>query len=477
MENPFDDNGFLRRGGLTRRSFIAASAAAALAACSSSSSRTTTTSGAPSTQRSSTPRGPSTTGASPQARRVRAPGERWDPAKAEGTDLLPQIEHVVVVMMENHSFDNYFGALGRGDGFTIGADGLPTNSCNGSDGKAVRAFRVQNTCPTNNPSQNWNATHTQWNNGAMDGFVRSPSGAGAMGYWDDKSLPFYYSLAKTFPLCDRWFASCMAQTYPNRRFLLAGTARGNLRTNLETLSDPPPPNGTIMEALQRNSISWGDYYTTLPTVGLWLPVATKNGDKLHKIDRFFADAAAGKLPAFSLVEPNFDLASEENPQDISRGEAFAARVINAVMQSPNWARTVLVWCYDEHGGYYDHVAPPAAPKPDDVPPKLQQGDVAGAYDRLGFRVPAVIVSPFARKDYVSHVVHDHTSVLALLEHKYNLPALTHRDGWADDLTDCLDFAGTPFLTPPNLAHALNTKPLASDGTPGPLCTELSHAPS
>ncbi len=450
-------------GGLTRRSFLAAGAvAAAAAACSSSGSKAS--GGA-----SRTSSGPTTTTIPPHRRR--GPGERWDPNKPEGTDLLPQIEHVVVVMMENHSFDNYFGMLGRGDGFTLGPDGKPTNSNPGPDGKPVTVFPFPSTCQTASPSQSWNATHHQWDHGKMDGFATYGRGTGPMGYWDGSHLPFYYSLARTFPLCDRWFASCMAQTYPNRHFLFAGTARGNITTTVDTLADPPPPNGTIFDALDRNSISWLDYYTDVPSVGLYLKYAEAHKAKLVSVEKqFYADAAAGTLPAFSLVEPNFGVQSEENPQDVSVGEAFVSRVVNAVMQSPNWPKTVLIYCYDEHGGYYDHVPPPPAPAPDGMGPKLKPGDVKDGYTRLGMRVPAVIVSPFSKKDYVSHVVHDHTSVLALLEHKYNLPAMTHRDGWADDLTDSLDFVNPPaFLTPPKLAPPLNKNPRNATGVAANLC--------
>ncbi len=417
--------------------------------------------------------------APPEARRPRQPGERWDPASPEGTDLLPQVEHVVVVMMENHSFDNYLGTLGRGDGFTIGADGRPTNSCPAPDGNPVRAFHLDNTCQLpKKPSQNWTPTHVQWDGGKMDGFVRSESGPVAMGYWTARDLPFYAGLASTFPLADRWFASCMGQTYPNRRFLLAGTARGNIHTNVDTLSDPPPPAGTIVEALNRHSISWRDYYSDLPSLGLYLPVLQANGDKAVKIGQFFADAEAGTLPAFSLVEPNFDHGSEENSEDITRGEAFVSRVVDAVLHGPAWPKTLLVWCYDEHGGYYDHVPPPTAPPPDDVPPTLKPGDVPGTYGQLGFRVPAVVVSPHARKGYVSSVVHDHTSVLALLEHKFNLPALTRRDGWADDLLDSVDLGSSPaFLRPPTLPAPANTRPVDADFLPPPSCTTPPTVPT
>ncbi len=452
---------------LSRRGFVmGAAASAALAACSSSRS----TSG--SSARSSGSTGASTATTPATARRLTA-GERPDPTKPEGTDLLPQIGHVVVVMMENHSYDNYLGLLGRGDGFTIGADGRPTNSCADGAGNEVRAFHMANTCQLpGRPSQAWNATHEQWNSGAMDGFVRSDSGPVAMGYWTKDDLPFYASLASTFPVCDRWFGSCMGQTYPNRRFLLAATARGNVDTNLSTITQFQPPNGTIMELLNRHSIPWRDYYTDLPTTGLFLPVLQANADKVVRIDHFYADAAAGTLPAFSLVEPNYDHASEENSDDISTGESFVSRVVDAVVHGPAWQKTLLVWLYDEHGGYYDHVAPPPAVPPDEVPPQLRPGDVPGGYDLYGFRVPAVVVSPYAKRDYVSSVVHDHTSILKLLETKFNLPALTNRDGAADNLLDCVDLGSSPaFADPPALAAPRNPS------IDAPLCTAAGPVPN
>jgi phospholipase C len=396
-------------------------------------------------------------------------GRRPDPSHPEGTDLLPQIAHVVVVMMENHSYDNYLGMLARGDGLTRGPDGSPTNA-NPADEGTVRAFHLANTCQVpGHPNQGWNATHAQWNGGAMDGFVRSQSGAVAMGYWDASDLPFYYGLASTFPVCDRWFASCMAQTFPNRRFLLAATAQGTIATDDTGLRVPPPPNGTIVEALNRHGISWRNYFSDLPSLGLYLPVLGANGDKVVEIGRFFSDAAAGTLPAFSLIDPRFSVNSEENPRDISLGEAFVHSVVDAVLRGPAWPSTLLVWLYDEHGGYYDHVAPPPAVAPDGVLPKLGPADTPGDYTRYGFRVPAVVVSPWARRDYVSHAVHDHTSILKLLETKFNLPALTERDAHADDLLDCLDLGGTPpFLVPPPLPAPKNpaTAPLCR--APGPV---------
>ncbi|HEX2381761.1 MAG TPA: alkaline phosphatase family protein [Acidimicrobiales bacterium] len=402
----------------------------------------------------------------------RRTGERPDPSLPEGTDSIPQIEHVIVVMMENHSYDNYLGMLTRGDGFTLDADGKPTNANNDANGQPLRAFHMANTCQLpRQPSQAWSASHAQYADGTNEGFVRSDSGPVAMGYWTSDDIPFYYGLAQTFPVCDRWFGSVLAQTYPNRRFMLAATALGTINNDLKFVTEgPQPPNGTIMDLLNRHTIPWRDYYTSLPSVGLYLPVLSANADKVVNVSQYYVDAAAGTLPAFCLVEPNFDQYSEENSDDITRGESFSSKVVNAAMQGPGWDKTMLIWCYDEHGGYYDHVPPPAAVPPDNVLPMLGPNDPAGSYDRYGFRVPAAVVSPYAKRDYVSHVVHDHTSILSFLETKFNLPALTERDAHADNLMDCLDLSGTPaFATPPTLPAPKNpdfNTPLCT--APGPV---------
>ena len=326
---------------------------------------------------------------------LRKPGSRPNPTLPEGVDTMPEIEHVVVVMMENHSFDGRFGMLGRGDGFKLDANGRPLDANPDGKGKLVRAFHMPSTCQLHAlPGQDWVRSHTSWANGRNDGFVKA-STAVAMGYWDETDLPFYYSLGKTFPLCDRWFCSTLAQTYPNRRFLLAGTAAGIVSTTNAGLTAPPPPNGTIMDRLHAHHISWRNYYNDLPGTFVILKTSTDYPKSVSKMDQFYKDAAAGKLPSVSFVDPHFGEQSEENPQDIRVGEAFAARVVNAVLRGPAWPKTLLIWTYDEHGGYYDHVAPPKAIRPDNIKPGVDVPVSAYDYDYYGFRVPSVIVSPYA----------------------------------------------------------------------------------
>jgi phospholipase C len=464
-------------------------------------------------------------------------GTRPRPGQPIGTDLLPQIRHIVVLMMENHSYDNYLGMLpGRGDGFPLAPDGRPDVFNDAADGQAVRAFPLPSTVQHQGvPSQSWHASHQQWGEGKCDGFVTSAqavqaaarAGAAAdpadtapqtatvgLGYWTEPDLPFYYGLARTFPLADRWFSSCLGPTFPNRRFLIAGTAHGLIDDSSYDLLDYPPA-GTIFDLLTEQGISWVNYHPVagdqsrlrhyarhtrkmarrrLQSAARALPAVSQGVVKdiqftadvfplgigrymqhVRGLDQFFADAAQGTLPAFCVVDPDFGAYSEENPQDIREGESFAAEVINRVMHGPGWPHTLLIWVYDEHGGYYDHVPPPAAVPPDDVEGRSAVGSPnaltaclrvvapgmvrskenlnAGPqrYDRYGFRVPAVIVSPYARPGYVCSQTFDHTSVLKLVQEKWNLPALTARDAAARAPLDALDLDGEPaFRQPPAL---------------------------
>ncbi len=380
------------------------------------------------------------------------PGDRPDPRRPEGVDLLPQIEHIVIYMQENHSYDSYYGMHPRGDGYRV-RHGVPTNSCVDQEGRVVPVTHAPDTCQSGRGvSQNWVSTHRQIDGGRMDGFLFDDN-YNAMRYWDGTDLPFYWSLASTFPICDRWFASAPAQTYPNRMYLQAGTCQDLIATDTtKAFTMPHPANGTIWDKLNAFGISWRDYAWDLPDIALFPKTWNANKDKVRNYPQFLADCAAGTLPSVSIVSPGVNSYTEENPSDIQLGEAYSASVINAIMHGPAWPRTVLLFMYDEHGGYYDHVPPPAAIPPDDIPPAVAPAPGApAAWDHYGLRVPGFVISPFSRRNYVSHVVHDHTSVLRLIETKFNLGALTRRDANADNLLDCLDLRHPAFLEPPTLA--------------------------
>jgi phospholipase C len=351
----------------------------------------------------------------------RQPDSLPDPSKRAGTvnDAMP-FDHIVVVMMENHSFDNLLGELPRSG--QPAADGLTFDSC---------------------------GTATNTNHGSA---ATSPS---------------------TFTLANRWFCSAPCMTFPNRRFLMAGTAYGDISTDAKSLTDPPPPNGTIFDRLHAHGISWRNYFTDLPYTGIIPSILEKYFDHLPPIDSFYEDCAAGALPAVSFVDPEVGVLSfvgkslsslpivggiaselatvggdEEAPQDMSYGEAWAHRVVEAVLHSPAWPRTLLIYTYDEHGGYYDHVPPPRAIPPDSIAPKLTPTDVPGGYDLYGPRVPAIVASHYSKPNGVTDVVHDHTSVLATIAAKWNLPALTYRDANAATVMDFLNPGQAVFVSPP-----------------------------
>ena len=207
-----------------------------------------------------------------------------------------------------------------------------------------------------------------------------------MGYWTGQDLPFTYDLATKFPIGDRWFCSVLGQTDPNRRYLIAATSVGMTDDIGESpgnfvpdASLPAPANGTIFDRLTAAGISWTDYNSSFPagaTMELFPTDDTAFAETNAKpIAQFFTDAQAGTLPSFSLLDPNYDTQSQENPQNIVVGEAFVSQVVQALGSSPLWGSTLLILTYDEHGGYYDHVPPPAALAPDAIPPMVPAGRV------------------------------------------------------------------------------------------------------
>jgi phospholipase C len=409
---------------------------------------------------------------------IRRPDSRPFPHLPAGKESMKEIKHIVVLMMENHSFDNLLGMLphrvkGRQtvDGLTV-KKGKVTNFNADPSGHRVFATGATSPCQESGvPTQSWDASHTSWDAGKNDGFVRA-SGPVAMEFWDDTDIPFTYSLAQHFPVGQRYFCSVLAQTYPNRRFFFTGTASGTIATNGDTFSIPAA-NGTIWDRLDAHKINWAVYYEDAPS---WVIVpgsfTTARASRQRHFTQFLPDVAAGKLPQFTFIDPNYTTTSEENPQDIQVGEAFVAQVVNALMHAPTWKNTALFITYDEHGGYYDHVPPPRAIKPDSIAPILGPYDLPGAYDRYGFRVPTIVVSPWAKPGYVSNVVQDHTSMLAFIEQKWNLPAMTFRDANAAPMTDYFDFTKAAFAKPPHLKKApglaAGLKKCTADGLTPPL---------
>ncbi len=342
--------------------------------------------------------------------------------------LLAGIDAVVVLMMENRSFDHYLGALKRDATYPDRAvvDGLSGSEWNpDAMGSHVATHLLTNFTPAD-PPHSWNAAHQQWNAGKNDGFVRAHAGTSqsdVMGYHDRSQLPFLYALADHFTICERWFASVMGPTWPNRFYLHSGTSVG-VKENKSFLTGGPD---TIWERLRDKGLAAKNYTAGLATfyTAGYLGKALKMNPSA-RFDEFLSAAKAGTLPPFSLIDPDF-LTNDDHPShNIQLGQAFMATLVAALTQSPQWKRTLLIITYDEHGGFYDHVAPPKTP--DDQPD----------FDQLGFRVPSLIIGPTVRSGHVESTQYDHTSVAATLRTRYGIASLSRRMDAASDISACID---------------------------------------
>jgi phospholipase C len=353
---------------------------------------------------------------------------------------LPQpnksgIEHIVLVMMENRSFDHFLGWLPGADGKQAGLTYLDET------GTAFPTYPLApdyQGCDHPGPAHDYEAGRVEYNNGACDGWLRAgDNDRYAIGYYTQDDLAFLSGAAPEWTTCDRYFSAIMSSTYPNRVYQHA--AQTDRLDNTPTISTLP----TIWDRLAEHSVSRKYYFSDLPLVALWgakyLPIT-------HRISEFFDDCAAGTLPRFSMVDPHFigeeiGITNDDHPHaDIRNGEAFLNDIYNAIVSSPNWETTMLVINYDEWGGFFDHVPPTTA----SIPP----ADAALGSDGLrGFRVPALVISPFARRGYVAHGLYDHTSVLRMIEWRWNLRPLTVRDANANNLAEVLDFSQRDLSAP------------------------------
>lgn len=349
--------------------------------------------------------------------------------------LLAAIDTVVVLCMENRSFDHMLGARLLLEDRPV--DGLRATMSNpGPDGRPVFVAPLGGFVHRD-PPHGWDPVHRQWNDGAMDGFVREMPDAAAdvMGYFGRAQVPLHWGLADHFVTCDRWFSSVLGGTWPNRMYLHGGTSNG-LRENAPALGFT-----SIFSRLDEADISHANYFVDVPwAAGGYFKVAGN-----VTIERFFADAAAGQLPRFSLIDPGYFgvAANDDHPDhDVRLGQAFIASVYGALRASPQWNRLLFVITYDEHGGFFDHVPPPEA-----VDPRPE-------FRRLGIRVPGLVAGGPVRRGATVSKVFDHTTVAATLTRRFGLRPLNDRVRATNDLAACIDPAlvgrpqPAPLLPPP-----------------------------
>lgn len=295
------------------------------------------------------------------------------------------------------------------------------------------------------------------------------NGRRAMGYYNDQDLPYYYFMAANFGTSDRWFSPISSNSPPNRVFTLAATTHGHVH-DPGTLDSTQVKN--IFQLLDDNHITWKVYYTTDPAqpntphtaITRFQPWASSHMANVVPNSTYFDDLKNGTLPQVAFIEelPGYDehagatlAATVHSGNSIQAGSEFMSRYINALMQSPYWTDSIFILTFDEAGGYYDHVAWQTAVSPDGIPPQdlLPKDNMyivpQGNFTNTGFRTPIIVISPFSKKNFVSHTVRDHTAILKLIETRFNLPSLTARDKAQSDMSEFFDFTGKPWATPPS----------------------------
>jgi phospholipase C len=370
------------------------------------------------------------------------------------------IQHVIIAAQENRAFDHYYGfnpavvASGYGvpDGF-----GQP-------DGQGGTVFPYHLPSPHSpTPDHQWDEIHAEWDDGQMDGFYTT-NGLAALGYYDGRDLAYYYSLVDQFTLCASYFCSLLGGTLPNRLYLCSGTSGGNTTNAIKPGSLTYP---MVLDLLEGSGITWKNYRTGVGAeVGkddaMLLFAGWARDPRLYnsRVD-FLADLARGTLPQVSFLSPGL-VDSEIAPTSITRGAAKMEQLISALLRSSAWPSTAMILTYDEGGGFFDHVVPPVL-------------DAYGA----GIRVPALVISPYAKPGHVEGTTYEHASTLKFLETVFGLPTLASinhefdeetpnennqaappgepgppappRDGRTDigDLGECFDF-GQPLGRSPRI---------------------------
>jgi phospholipase C len=394
-----------------------------------------------------------------------------DPLSAQAPPTgLDKINHVIWIIQENRTFDNYFGTY-------PGADGPPPGTCLSKlpgSAACVKPFHMPAGQPALDLLHDWDTVHAAYNHGAMDGFVWAEGTPLTMAYYDDRDIPNYWNYARHFTLCDRFFSSQMGYSLPNHVYTVAAQSGGlivnvaDLKELEEVMDDDDGFSfATIARMMSKADLPWRYYLESqpLPTgtpmnlsetgkrlafpnpkqFNLWNPlpgfkaIRDDPAEMAHLVDlgEYYRDLQKGTLPAVCWIIPDYQ--DSEHPVALpADGMWHVTKLINALMESPYWKDSVVFLTWDDYGGFYDHVPP-------------QEIDAYG----LGPRVPMLVLSPYARQGYVCHYIYEFCSVLKFIEERWKLQHLTARDHWANDMRECFDFNQEPAAPlsipiPPNL---------------------------
>jgi phospholipase C len=417
---------------------------------------------------------------------------------------LNEIEHVVIFINENRSFDSYFGTYGGVKGFSdrkalLLKDGSGKTIFNqpfpGKDGEPYGGYLPPFRFDTNNNgecvcdiSHEWKALHECWNNGALDRWLEvhlqtNPKfGHNTMGYYTKEDLPFFHALAENFTICDRYFCSVLGPTDPNRLFSMSATI------DLNATGGPSLQTQVTKRPEYYGTFTWRTYPEQLEDAGIsWKVYSTPDGDEGDGVLHYFkayeenaklkqkaftpsfpaefkADCEAGTLPQVSWILASLT-DSEHPPAPVTSGEAVLTEALDALTANKSvWEKSVLFYTYDENGGFFDHVPPPTPPPGTPGEELVNDSELAGGFKGpigLGFRVPTLVISPFSRGGLVCHKNFDHTSTLRFLERRFG-PKVPNLSKWrrrhTGDLTQAFNFAVPPDPSVPTLPSASRADP-------------------
>ncbi|CAG7931386.1 unnamed protein product [Penicillium olsonii] len=388
-----------------------------------------------------------------------------------GASALPassgmnNIKNIVVLVQENLSFDHFAGGLD----YDSSIDG-PQGYCNPAnvslpDSAKVCANPIAKNIASDDPNHSISGGNMQvfgtyhpasGAKASMDGFISEQRAsypkddlnraAEAINYFTPDHIPVFNSIAQNFVLFDRWFASVPGPTNPNRAYLTSGTSHGHGKNDDDFLTSALPQK-SIFEQLSDKGITWKNYENSTKSDPAFLPDAlfydwtAKNGkDNVVPINQFYTDAEAGNLPQFTWINPECcNYMSMHPPSPINMGENFVKGIYEAVRNSPQWNETLFILTWDEHGGFADHVSPPTdVPAGDSLTYSEASGDgkeYTFHFDRLGVRVPTVLISPWVSKGVVQHQPSGgneftHTSILKFVSELWGLDSLSPRVDWS-----------------------------------------------
>jgi phospholipase C len=356
------------------------------------------------------------------------------------------IQHFVVLMQENHTFDNYFGTYPGANGIPQGTC-MPVNPLDKKNTECIEPFHIGDR-PIDDLDHSLSTFNLQYNDGKMNGFVyalnqRNQNGAMAMGYYDDRDLPYYWNLADEYVLFDNFFSSDHGGSFANHMYWASAHPGGD-----EFAKNGYADIETIFDRLEERGVSWKFYvqnydpeitYRTLSQVSgnrasqvIWVPLLNigrflddpKLASHIVDLNQYFVDLENGTLPEVAYIAPSG--ASEHPPGSIRSGQKFVKSLIQALMRSDSWDSSAFLLLYDDWGGWYDHVAP-------------AQVDENG----YGMRVPALLISSYARRGHIDSTVLDFTSVLKFIEENWDIKPLAARDAKAKSFMSAFDFSMSP----------------------------------